>query len=216
MQYLLVENKEIVHLGPIDYRPRFIQSELDELEVECVIPATESGYIKINDSFELFPVGSINCSDYNPLFEFVAGPFWTYKDNEAHATYNTVDLDIDSIKRNLKSVAKKLRVEQENTKLALVVQLKDVLISTAREDRTQFYNIRIEEGEYISWKFGESGFITITKSDVDFIIKEINKYVQSVFDIEHNRCNNIDAAKTVEELQAISKAMTNGKPSNWS
>ena len=47
--YLLVENRQIVHLGPIPWRHRFIQSELDDLEVDFVVPQSEQGYIKINE-----------------------------------------------------------------------------------------------------------------------------------------------------------------------
>jgi hypothetical protein len=62
MNYLLVQNKQMVILGPITWRQRFIQTEINdliddgELTIDYTVPATEQGYINIGDGFEIFPV----------------------------------------------------------------------------------------------------------------------------------------------------------------
>jgi hypothetical protein len=203
MQYLLVENKQIVHLGPIDYRPRFIQSELDDLEVDYNLPVAEIGYIKINDSLELFPIGSMISPEYNPLYETLAGPFWSYKDDEAHATYFKLTLSIDSVKENLKGLAAKTRKSKELEGFTFTLQGKDVFISTAREDRNMLVGVSIPEGETISWKFGQSGFVNISQKDVNDIIEYRTRYIQTQFDKEYAIHNLIEETKTLAELKQI-------------
>jgi hypothetical protein len=52
----------MVILGPITWRQRFIQTEINdliddgELTIDYTVPATEQGYINIGDGFEIFPV----------------------------------------------------------------------------------------------------------------------------------------------------------------
>ena len=92
MNYLLVENRQSgnpsILLGPIVWKPRFIQSEIDDLEVDYKVPPAEQGYIKINDNLEIIPVIEATDAGEDPLYEGLAGPFYNYTDTTDTFHYN--------------------------------------------------------------------------------------------------------------------------------
>lgn len=203
--YLLVENRSQVHLGPIDWRPRFIQSEIKSLEVDFIIPLTPppNGYIKINDTLEIIPVKQYQDPEYNDRFEQLAGPYYTYTGNEATMYYNVIPSQIHDIKGRLKNIAANTRYHKEIRGTTVNISGTNVFISTAREDRTQFNDLLNTIGNStISWKF-ELGFININKSIVEQIIQARADHIQAQFDWEANIIQAIDACTTVDELKVI-------------
>ena len=129
-------------LGPIEWRHRFIQSELDDLEVSFTVPPAEQGYIKINDNFEIFPVGEPVGESLDPNFEQPIGPTWQFVDVEkvldenpqqravvivptAIPTYGKQDKDLGEIRTTVNSLVASIRYnkEQAGTKVILVPEV---------------------------------------------------------------------------------------------
>ena len=211
MAYLLVQNKQIVILGPMSWKPRFIQSEIDllvedgEIAERYIIPPVEQGYIDLGSGFEIFPiVGSSGLENFDPLYEQPVGPFYTYADNQATETYSTQPLEIDNVKNNLKSIAAAERYRREISSVTVTVAGTPVIIFTDRDNRPQYTNLLATIGtNTVNWKFVE-GFLPVALADAQNIVNAINSYVQAQFDWEKSIDDAIDAATTVDQLKAIS------------
>jgi hypothetical protein len=209
MKYLLVQNKQTVLLGPIDWRPRFIQSELNDLfdagekANAFTISPTETGYVDCGDGFEIFPIASSEGSVHDPIYEQLAGPFYTYDNNVASEVYNVLDRDISFVKESLKQVAKLERQRKQNLGTTLNIGGTDVSLATDADELANFVSLLSSIGEdSVNWKFKE-GFITLVKADVQSIVDAIRSHIQTQFDWEKTIGETIDATSELSSLKTL-------------
>lgn len=202
MKYVLVEDKQYVLLGPIEWRPRMIQSEIDDLDILWQVPPIESGYISITDRYEIYPVSNIIQPNYNPDFEELAGPTYTFDNNEAVATYTVVDLSIDSIKNVLKNKIAAERYRREISGTKVTINGVEYNIETDRDSRAKWIQLASLPGP-TNWKIAGS-FVNITNQDAQTILQAAVDHVQSQFDWEMNMYADIDSKTTIVDLKAIS------------
>lgn len=205
MQYLIVENKEIIHLGPIFWRHRFIQSELDDLEVEFAVPPVEpSGYLKITDQIEIFPITNLETPSYDPTYEQLNGPFWTFADDSAIGAYTVSAKPLDTIKNDLMSLAAAERYKKEVAGTKATVQGKEVFVDTSRDGRNVFIQkyMMMNDTDTVQWKFPDC-WLTLTKLDLAAVISAGANHIEQQFVWEQSIVSQIEAAETVEQLKAI-------------
>ena len=209
MNYLLVENREIVHLGPITWRPRFLQSELNDLEVDFTVNPTETGYVKINDSFEIIPIVADVTPQYDPLYNVLAGPFYSYTDQPdgsvgATMTHTVSDNTVDGVRPTLSQQTAAERYRRENLGTTATVQTQVVTIDTSRDNRNTLVQafLLMTDTDTVQWKFPE-GFINLTYPDIELVVKTGALYVQAQFDWEAAKNAELDACTTLEELRAV-------------
>lgn len=206
MQYILIENKEFVHLGPIFWRQRFIQSEIDDMDVDYIVsPVEPNQYVKINDSLEIYPVGQINIPEYDPLYEELSGPYWTFVDGFANGSYTVIEKVIGSIKNDMKSIAANERYKKEVSGISLLLKGITVFVGTDRESRNNFTQklVTLNDGDTVQWKFPDEIWLDLTKQELLSLVNSVATYVQSQFDWEKGIVGQIDAAQTIEELKQI-------------
>lgn len=210
MKYLLVQNKQTVLLGPIEWRPRFIQSELNDLfdagekATKYTISPTETGYIDCNDGFEIFPITNSTGDAHDPIFEQLEGPFYTYADNQATETYNILDADIWVCKTKLKSKVTSLRRAKQI--LGTTVTIDDITVNVSTDDtELQKYvaALAVINDDTINWKFNGE-FVQLNSTSLLHIIDTIRAYIQTQFDWEKSLYETIDAAADLPTLQDIS------------
>ena len=203
MQYILTENKQVV-LGPMNWKQRFIQSELDDLEVEYTVAPIEQGYIKIDDQYELFPLTGIDVPTYDPTYEQLVGPFYTFTDNAATSSYTKQDLPIDTAKSTLKALAASERYKKEISGTKVTVQGVEVTVDTDRMARNVFVQQYTLMGatDTTHWKFPEA-WLTVSKTDLADIVTASTAYIQTQFDWEKEINDQITAATTTDQLKAI-------------
>lgn len=203
MDYLIVENRQTVHLGPMNWRQRRFQEEINDLEIEYTVPATEQGYIKVNDNLEIFPV-SLAIPGYDPLFECLSGPFWEYENQTAVGTYIVQPLEIYYVKQSLIAITSAKRYEKEIGGTKVNIRGTDVSLDTSREGRNVFAQTYIHpsDGSTVNWKFPEA-WIVLTKEELKSVIDTVNVYVQEQFTWEKNIVDAINSARTAEELKSI-------------
>lgn len=211
MVYVLVQNRTTVLLGPMTWKPRLIQSELTDLydmgdlTVEYTVPQTDQGYINIGDGFEIFPVVSYETPGHHGLYQELAGPFWTYDNNEASATFQVVDkTNIEAIKGDLQNLITQERYakEQQGT-TAVVANGVTIALNTDRDTRAQYVNLLNSIGsETINYK-SNAGFIQLTSADLQIMVSAVNDYVQAQFDWELETINQIASLNTLSELKAV-------------
>jgi hypothetical protein len=206
MAYVLVENKQIVHLGPVGWKQRFIQSELDDLEVNFKVPPTEQGYIKITENLELFPIAEEVTPEIDPLFENLVGPTYTYNEKNygsAIQYYTKQDSSIETVKNNLKQKASGVRYTKENAGTEQTVNGVLVKLDTSREKRDQFNTVLNSIGDgTIDWKF-DGQFVTLNKTHVQYIIDAIHTHIQDQFAWEKTINDTIDLASDLNTLKEI-------------
>lgn len=208
MNYLLVQNRQTVILGPITWRQRFIQSEINELVEEgelstmFTVPATEQGYIDIGDGFELIPAELIT-PNYDVIYQHLAGPFWVFDNNTATGSYTVHDLDINIVKGHLKQVVANERYRKQNLGITVTMAGVNFNVGTDVNTVNQFVSLAATTGNNtINYK-SPTGFILATGTDIQLVADQINTYIQSQFNWELDIITQIDAASSVEELQAI-------------
>ena len=208
MNYLLVQNRQTVILGPINWRQRFIQTEINdlvdagELTNTYYIPATEQGYIDIGEGFEIFPV-NLTTPSVDLTYQHLAGPFWTYENNVATGTYTPYDLDIDAVKANLKGIAASERYRRQLLGTTATVADVSFFVSTDTGTLNQFVSLVASVGtNTVNYK-SPVGFISLTGSDFQIIVDTINNYIQTQFNWEMTTEQTIDAANDIDTLKNI-------------
>lgn len=204
MQYLLVENKEIIHLGPIFWRHRFIQSELEDHDVNYIVSPTEpNAYVKINDEFEIYPV-ELETPEYDSIYQQLAGPNWTFDNNIASGTYTVVDRELDIVKNDLKTLTASERYKKEVAGIKVTVQNIEVSVATDRESRSVYTQklVSMSDTDTAQWKFPEA-WLTLTKQELNTVLNSINTHVQTQYDWEVDVVRQIDSAVDADALKNI-------------
>ena len=208
MNYLLVQNKQIVILGPITWRQRFIQTEIndliesEELTIEYTVPATEQGYIDIGDGFEIFPV-ELTTPAFDPIYEELSGPFWTYENNVATGTYTVNTLSIEKIKGHLKQVVATERYRKQNLGTTVTVANTTFSVSTDTNTINSLLSLANNTGtNTINYK-SPNGFISLTGADIQNVVNQIHDYIQTQFNWEKTTNETINDSNDITTLQAI-------------
>ena len=102
MNYVLTENKQYIVLGPINWKPNYFESELNDNNIYYTLPAIEpQAHIVINGIYDIFPVNSVDVPNYDSTFEHLAGPFTTFFDDYVTQHYNVLELPLEIAKQNL-------------------------------------------------------------------------------------------------------------------
>lgn len=205
MQYLLVENKEIIHLGPVFWRHRFIQSELEDHEVDFLVPPVEpNAYVKVSDTLEIFPVESIAQPQYDPTYEQLVGPNWSFENNVAVGSYSVTAKDIATIKSDLKAIVAAERYKKEVAGTKAIIQGAEVFIDTSRDGRNIFVQkyAMMSDTDVVQWKF-PTCWLSLTKTELGEVVAAGAAYVESQFVWESSIVAQIEAATSVDELKAI-------------
>lgn len=211
MQYVIVENRSIVLLGPITWKPRLIQSEFDDLEIPFKVPPVEQGYINVDQSIgedsstgiEIFPIVEASAPPIDPIYQQYAGPFYTYSETEATLTYEVLDLPLHQVQNNLISIAADVRYKKEIAGATLVINGSKVSLTTDRSLKRQYTDLLNSIGDStVNWKFAE-GFIQITRDIAQQMVSAVASHVQAQFDWELNILTQIKSATDVEQLKML-------------
>lgn len=213
MQYILVQNKQTLLLGPMDWRPRFFQSEINDLvdngdlTTDWIAPPVEPGYVNLGNGFEIFLVLETSKPDFDNDFSQLAGPYFTYDSEGAYESYSIIDHSIDTVKNNLKDLAGKVRQHKENvtdTIAKISVQNKTVSVDVKKDVHTLIHKhyAMNDFATPVKVKFNE-GWMQLTKQDLSKIISETNLHVQKHADWEYNIHNKIDATSTIVDLKKL-------------
>jgi hypothetical protein len=207
--YIIVQNRETVLLGPMSWRQRMFQNEINELidngelTINYEVPPAEVGYVDLGDNVEIFPVEML-VTEYDPNFESLSGPFWTFDNNVATGSYTKQDGDIALIKGNLKNILASIRYTKEQTPFVTTVQNTEVTVDASRENRNIFvqkYQF-MADNDTVEWKFPE-GWLTLTKQELGSLVITGATFIQQQFDWEKGYADQIDAATTIAELKTI-------------
>lgn len=204
--YALIHNSQLL-LGPIKFNYRLINADLEDNEIEERIGPRdyENVPLEINSNTFLLEV-VLNQPEYDERSQVLRYTDWEIIDDngiqKAQFNYEVVDKSLDQIKGEYKQQLSPIRREKENQYLTLNIQNTDLSILTSREQRTQFINklTALPETETVLYKFSDSTWINVSKTDLEYIVQQIDLKVQEAFDWEYAKLQEIDNCTTKEEV----------------
>lgn len=197
-----------VLLGPVEWNPRFIASVLrQDLDLSYTPTLAESDVKKV--PFDILPNVRVRPVEFvseahNPKTQFLIGPYWSYTDDLATATYKANPKDINIIKSELKQELAAVRYEKEISGTKVTIQGKEVTADTNRGSRDIFAQkyLLMGDNDTVEWKFPE-GWVTLTKTEMAQVVTAINNHVQNSFTWELQKVNEIDSCETHDYLNDV-------------
>jgi hypothetical protein len=191
------------------------------------VSPNEIGYVRINDNFEIFPVGEALGDAGDSRWEDPVGPTWsfveeeielprpefmpeemptpTYWKREAIPTFSKIDKPLDQVRQFIKSdVAGKRYVKEAAGTQVEIRPGVTVTADTSRDGRAIFVQVygTMADDATVDWKFPE-GWFTITKAELGAVIAGGFTYIQEQFIWEKTFVDRVDAAVTMDELKII-------------
>lgn len=193
--YAIINNNNVIQTL-LKWNPRMINSILQEeleLDIKVYFPDEANVPWIINEETKIFQVREIK-PEYNPKIEELTGPSWEITENIAIASYEVKPLLIEIAKANLIKQLSSERKSREAKSIKITVKGQEVTVNTDRESRAVYASKILSIGDLTAyWKFPET-WMEITKSDLEYIISEIDKIVQVAFDWEFAKLNEIENA----------------------
>lgn len=197
-----------VLLGPIEWNSRFIASVLrQDLDLNYTPTIVDSDANKV--PYDVLPNVRIRrvesvAEEFNPKTQFLVGPYWSYTDELATATYKAAFKDIDIVKSELKQELANERYNKEVSGTKVNIQGKEITADTNRGSRDVFAQkyLLMSDTDTVEWKFPE-GWLTLTKTEMGQVVTAINNHVQNCFNWESQKTNEIDSGETHDQLNAV-------------
>jgi hypothetical protein len=205
--YVLIENEQYVHLGPINWNQRMFTSHIaEDLEIDISLPKQyeSAAPIVINDNFKILPATLVYPSAHNSKIEQYAGPFWSVVDNTAIGTFTNSPKNIDVVRSDLKIIIANNRWREETKGITINIQGQDVFVTTTRGERDIFLQSLqlMQPTDTRLWKFNTI-WLTLTHVDMQTIVSAIVNHIQAAFDWDNSKHIEIDSSQTLEDLDKI-------------
>lgn len=200
--FVIIYQNSVI-LGPMRWnRFRFENEIQEECEFSVTLPDVNNAPIVVSDEIIILPIQGTPTPEFNSKVEFLNGPFWEFTDSVAIMSYSVEPLEINAVKNMLKEQVTTERWNKENAGVQVTLNTISYNFPTDRETRTIFQNA-ILNLDTINWKLDRETWIPLTKPDIQTILNTLLNYVQSCFDWEFTKFNEIDACTTLAELDAI-------------
>ena len=208
MEIALIYNNSL-ELGPFGLNVRYINEELEELEVEERISPQSFSSLPIHFSdglTHLVPTERV-IPEHDPKYHNVGNFTWEIvKENEVPVkvvfTYPITDKTLEEVKNIRKQEVAPARREKENTIITLIVNNTEVEVSTSREERLLLASKLAASPGPHNFKF-QNTWLEITTEELQTIISEIDAVVQAAFDWELAKLQEIDACVEIDDVYAV-------------
>jgi hypothetical protein len=208
MEIALIHNNSL-ELGPFGLNVRYINEELEELEVEERISPQSFSSLPIHFSdglTHLVPTERV-IPEHDAKYHNVGNFTWEIvKENDIPVkvvfTYPIIDKTLEEVKNIRKQEVAPVRREKENTIITLTVNGTQVEVSTSREERLLLASKLAASPGPHNFKF-QNTWLEITTEELQTIISEIDAVVQAAFDWELAKLQEIDACVEIDDVYAV-------------
>lgn len=208
MEIALIHNNSL-ELGPMGFNVKYINADLEDLEVEERISPQSYTDLPIHFSdglTHLLPIEKV-VPEHNPNYHNVGNLTWEIIEEDGIPikvvfTYPIVDKTLEEVKAIRKQEVAPYRREKENTVISLDINGNSVQVSTSREERVLLASKLSAAPTSCNYKF-LSGWLEVTTENLQYIISEIDKVVQAAFDWELAKLQEIDACTTIDEVYDV-------------
>jgi hypothetical protein len=208
MEIALIHNNSL-ELGPFGLNVRYINQELEELEVEERVSPQSFSQLPIHFSdglTHLLPSERV-IPENDPKYHNVGNFTWEIiTENDVPAkvvfTHEVADKTLEEVKALRKQEVSPARKQKENTITTLTVNNIAVEVSTSREERLMLASkLSASPGPH-NFKF-KNTWLEITAEELQYIVSEVDKVVQEAFDWELAKLQEIDACETIDEVYDV-------------
>ena len=141
--------------------------------------------------------------------QYYGAPTVEIADGRATATYPALDYSAAEIAGMLEKAKSEKKQEIAAARYAAEiagVTVGGVVVKTDRESQALITGAALkatQDAEYVcTWK-AESGFVTLNAGTIIAVADAVRTHVQTCFDAEAAKCAMIDAAQTVEDVEAV-------------
>lgn len=204
--YALIHNSQLL-LGPIKFNYRFINADLEDNEIEERIGPRDYENVPLEINSNTFLLEAVlnqpEFDERSQVLRYVSWEVVTDNDTQkAQFNYEVVDKSLEQIKDEYKQQISPIRREKENQYITINIQNTELSILTSREQRTQFINklTALPESDTVLYKFNDNTWINVSKTDLEYIVQQIDSKVQEAFDWEYTKLQEIDSCTTKEEV----------------
>ena len=150
-----------------------------------------------------------NQPEHDPSTQRLVGPTLVLDGDHVTATWTVESLSAEEIAGKLAAAKSAKNSEIAAARYAAEiagVAVGGVTIRTDRESQALITGAALkatQDGTYsCTWK-SESGFVTLDASTIIAVADAVRTHVQTCFDAEAAKCALIDAAQTVEDVEAV-------------
>lgn len=208
MEIALINNNSLI-LGPMGFNVRYINSELEDLEVEERINPQSYTDLPIHFSdneTHLLPIEKV-VPEHDSQYHNVGNFTWEIikEDNtpvKVVLTYPITDKTLEEVKELRKQEVAPYRREKENTTITVDLNGASVEVSTSREERLLLASKLAAAPGPHNFKFRNT-WLEVTTEQLQTIISEIDIKVQEAFDWELSKLQEIDACETIDDVYAV-------------
>jgi len=208
MEIALIHNNSL-ELGPMGFNVKYINADLEDLEVEERISPQSYTDLPIHFSdglTHLLPIEKV-IPEHDPKYHNIGNLTWEIIEEDGTPikvvfTYPIIDKSLEEVKVIRKQEVAPYRKEKENTTIALDINGNSVQVSTSREERLMLASkLSAAPGPH-NYKFANA-WLEVTTENLQTIISEIDKVVQDAFDWELAKLQEIDACTTIDEVYDV-------------
>lgn len=208
MEIALIHNNSL-ELGPMGFNVKYINSDLEDLEVEERISPQSYTDLPIHFSdglTHLLPIERV-IPEHDPKYQNVGNFTWEIieEDNtpvKVRITYEIGDKTLEEVKVIRKQEVAPYRKEKENTTITLDINGNSVQVSTSREERLMLASkLSAAPGPH-NYKFANT-WLEVTTENLQYVLNQIDVKVQESFDWELAKLQEIDACTTIDEVYDV-------------
>lgn len=208
MEIALIHNNSL-ELGPMGFNVKYINADLEDLEVEERISPQSYTDLPIHFSdglTHLLPLERV-VPEHDPKYQNVGNFNWEIiKEDDTpvkvRITYEIGDKTLEEVKVIRKQEVAPYRKEKENTTITLDINGTSVEVSTSREERVLLASkLSAVPGPH-NYKFANT-WLEVTTENLQYIVSEIDKVVQEAFDWELAKLQEIDNCTTIDEVYDV-------------
>lgn len=203
--YSLIHNNKI-QVGPRNWAYSFFKRYLENNNLDYSnLPISDPRESVIDNDWKILKTNIVEPS-YNFLFEQLSGPFLTINENDVSGYYNVIDLPVEIVKSNLKAVVASNRYDVEIQGVDFTFSDNTIVnLYTDREDRNVYLDAMLvmSDTDVITFKFKNSIFKNVTKTDLQAIVGIGSQYIAEAFGWEGLKVNEIETAESISALKLI-------------
>ena len=205
--FVIVYQNSVI-LGPMKWnRFRFENTILEDCEeFSATLPDRndELSPIILSPDIKILPVQGTPEPQYNPKIEMLHGPFWEFSDTVAISSYQIQPIPVDAVKNQLKAVIANKRYLKEISGVNVTVQNIEIKVDTSRDNRNNLIQryVLMNNTDTLQWKFNDV-WLTLNKEEVGTLVNASTAHIQTQFDWEATKVQEIDNATTLTELDSI-------------
>lgn len=207
----VITYQDQIILGPVAWNPRYIASMIQQdldLDQPPLIVQSDQDKVPYSPYPDVLIRHAVEVRDeLNTKIQMWDGPFWEYTETTGTAHYTAKDKPLDLVKGELKNLVTANRYQKEIKGTTINIQGSDVSVDTNRGSRDIFVQkyLLMGDTDTVQWKFPEC-WLTLSKTELGQIVAAGVAYVQSQFDWEIAKHNEIDTCTTLTQLDAVNIA----------